>query len=47
MHQMRVVPVVLQQLDQPPQPNAASNATGVPIGTFLITFKIGATPLDG
>jgi hypothetical protein len=44
MHQVRLEPVVVQQFDQPPQPNAASNATGVPIGSSPTTFSTVSTP---
>jgi hypothetical protein len=45
MHHVRLEAVGLQQLQQPPQPNAASYAAGVPAGSFPITDKIGLTPL--
>jgi len=45
VHQVRVKPVVLQQPRQPPQPNAAPDAAGVPGGRPPITFRIGSTPL--
>jgi len=44
MHQVRLEPIVLEQLDQPSQPNAASNATGVPLGRSPITPRTVCTP---
>jgi hypothetical protein len=34
----------LEKLDQPPQPNAASNATGVPTGSSPITPNTVSVP---
>ena len=42
MHQVRVEAVVLQQAGSQPQPNAASNATGVPDGRSPISRSIGS-----
>jgi hypothetical protein len=44
VHQVRLEAVVLQQADQPAQPNAASNATGVPGGRSPISRSIGSEP---
>jgi hypothetical protein len=43
--QVRLEAAGLQQLHQPPQPNAASNAAGVTGGRPPVTDKIGVTPL--
>jgi hypothetical protein len=43
VHQVRLEAVVLQQVGQL-QPNAASNATGVPAGRFPISRRMGSVP---
>jgi hypothetical protein len=44
VHHVRLEAVAFEQLQQPPQPNAASNAVGVPAGRPPITDKTGFTP---
>jgi hypothetical protein len=44
VHQVRLEAVVLEQPGQLAQPNAASNATGVPAGRSPISRSIGSEP---
>jgi hypothetical protein len=45
VYQMRVQAPVLEQLHEPAQPNAASDATGFPAGRWPISRSIGSDPL--